>query len=87
MTATGAAVLEKEDLRRFIAEILEVSPQTLTDELDFAADLDVDSLIALEVVVLLERRYEVKLDESRLAEITCLAAVYEMMLAETAGGS
>jgi len=84
MTPTGTAVLEKEDLRRFVAEILEVGPAELTDHLEFAADLGVDSLIALEVVVLLERKYKVKLDESKLAEITCLAAVYEMMLAKLA---
>jgi acyl carrier protein len=84
MSVTGTVMLEKEDLRRFIAEILEVSPAELTDEVNFEAGLGVDSLIALEVVVLLERRYKVKFDESKLAEITCLAAVYEMMLVKLA---
>lgn len=77
--ATETAPFDKEDLRRTIAEIVEVEPAELADDTEFVADLGVDSLIALEVVVRLERKYGVKLDESKLAELTCLAAVYELM--------
>lgn len=90
MTTTGrpetvqTTPLDKEDLRRTIAEIVEVEPAELADDTEFVADLGVDSLIALEVVVRLERRYGVKLDESKLAELTCLAAVHRMMLATAA---
>jgi acyl carrier protein len=84
MAVTRTVSLDKEDLRRTVAEILEVSPEELTDDVEFVADLGVDSLIALEVVVRLERKYGMKLDESKLDEITCMAAVYEMMLAKLA---
>jgi acyl carrier protein len=72
--------LDKEELRATIAETLDVEVAELTDDADFMTDLDVDSLMALEVMVVLERRYQVKLDESMLGEITCLQKAYDLLL-------
>jgi acyl carrier protein len=77
-------LLDREELRRTVADIIDVPVDELTDDVQFVADLGVDSLIALEVVVRLERAYGVKLDESKLAEITCMAAVYDIMLTKLA---
>lgn len=83
MTST---TLDKEQLRRTIAETLDVDVAEVTDEADFTKDLDVDSLMALEVMVVLERTYKVKLEERRLKDVTCLQRAYDM-LAEKLGAA
>jgi acyl carrier protein len=73
-------ILDKEELRATIADTLDVELDELSDDAHFMEDLDVDSLMALEVMVVLERRYAVKLDESLLSEITCLQKAYDLLL-------
>jgi acyl carrier protein len=73
------AGLDRNELRGLIAEILDVDRASVTDDANFIEDLGVDSLMALEVMVVLERTYGVKLDESQLKEMTSLSAVYELL--------
>ena len=46
-----ATVLDKEELRLTVAGVLDIEAADLTDEANFTDDLEVDSLMALEVVV------------------------------------
>lgn len=71
--------IDREELRTLVAETLDLDVTEVTDEADFVTDLDVDSLMALEVMVVLERRYQVKLDEKRLAEITSLSRAQSLL--------
>jgi acyl carrier protein len=71
--------LDKEELRTVVAEVLDVDVTEVTDDARFVDDLGVDSLMALEVMVVLERRYHVELDESELAEVASLQMMYEML--------
>ena len=73
-------VLEKEELRATIADILDVEVADVTDEAHFMQDLEVDSLMALEVMVALEKKYQVKIKESQLREITCLSKAYDLLV-------
>ncbi|GAA2801222.1 hypothetical protein GCM10010505_29900 [Kitasatospora aburaviensis] len=73
------AVLDKEDLRATIAQVLDVDVAELADDTGFIADLGVDSLLALEVVVVLEKKYGVRLEESQFPRITSLAGTYEVL--------
>lgn len=73
------AVLDKEQLRATIADVLDVEVAAVTDDANFIKDLEVDSLMALEVMVVLEKRYRVKLAESELKEITCLQRAYDLL--------
>ncbi|MFC8760585.1 acyl carrier protein [Streptomyces sp. NPDC057193] len=82
MSDTTAAVLEKEDLRRTVADVLDVEEAELTDQAHFVDDLGVDSLMALEVMVVLEKKYAVKLDESELKEVVCLQKAYDLLAAK-----
>ncbi|GGS36192.1 acyl carrier protein [Actinokineospora fastidiosa] len=77
MTATA---LDKEDLRQTVADVLELDAADVTDEASFVDDLEVDSLMALEVVVVLEKKYGVRLREGELKRISCLDAAYEVMV-------
>ncbi|MFD3875219.1 acyl carrier protein [Streptomyces sp. NPDC058623] len=76
---TTPAVLELESLRRTVADVLDVEESELTDEADFVNDLGVDSLMALEVMVVLEKKYGVKLGEAELKEVTCLRKAYDLL--------
>ncbi|MEU5030365.1 acyl carrier protein [Streptomyces milbemycinicus] len=77
--ADTAAALDLEELRAFVADVLDVEEEEVTDDADFVAELGVDSLMALEVMVVLEKKYSVKLQEQEMKEITCLSSVYDLL--------
>jgi acyl carrier protein len=77
---TVTASADREELRALIAEVIEVEAAKVTDDAHFAEDLDVDSLMALEITVQIEQRYGIKIDESEVGEITSLAAAYDFIV-------
>lgn len=79
--------LDKEELRQVVADTIDQDVDAVTDTASFVDDLDVDSLMALEVVIVLERRYGVKLKEERLSEVTSLQAAYDLVTEELAAAS
>lgn len=79
MSNSPATALEMEDLRRTVAEVLDVDETSVTDDAEFIDDLGVDSLMALEVMVVLEKKYGVKLGESELREVTCLRKAHDLL--------
>ncbi|MFE0106745.1 acyl carrier protein [Streptomyces sp. NPDC059009] len=72
-------MLDKEDLRTLVAQVLDVDVDEVTDDAKFVDDLEVDSLMALEVVVVLEKKYGIKLPESELKQIVTLQSAYELL--------
>jgi acyl carrier protein len=59
----------KEELRALIAEIAE--KDEVPDEVAFK-DLGIDSMMGVEIVAAIERKYQVKIDDAELAQITTL---------------
>ncbi len=57
------------ELRRTIADILDVPVETITDTAKFVDDLGVDSLMALEIMVVLEKK-----DAIKIADRICRAS-------------
>ncbi|GGY22811.1 acyl carrier protein [Streptomyces anulatus] len=78
------AVLDKEDLRGTLARAMDVEPSAVTDDADFVRHLKVDSLLALEIVIVLEKKYGVKLHESEFGQLTCLRGTYDLLSAKLA---
>ncbi|MEV0219285.1 acyl carrier protein [Streptomyces sp. NPDC050704] len=76
---TTAAVLDKEQLRDLVADVLDLDVAEVTDDADFMEDLDVDSLMALEITVRLEKEYGVRLAEAELTSITSLRGTYDLL--------
>jgi len=72
-------VLDKEELRSIVAQVLDVDTAEITDDVRFVDDLEVDSLLALEIVVVLEKKYGVKLPESELRQIVTLQSAYDLL--------
>lgn len=59
----------KEELRELIAEIAE--KDEIPDDVSFK-DLGIDSMMGVEIVAAIERKYQVKIDDAELAEVTTL---------------
>ncbi|MGK5631054.1 acyl carrier protein [Streptomyces sp. URMC 123] len=83
---TGTA-LDLEELRALVAGALELPVEEVTDDARFKEDLEVDSLISLEIAVRLEERYGVKVDDAELAELGSFRKVGELVRAHVDGGS
>ncbi|EST38475.1 hypothetical protein N566_07205 [Streptomycetaceae bacterium MP113-05] len=73
--------LDVEELRAVVAGALELPVEEVTDEARFKEDLEVDSLISLEIAVRIEERYGVKIDESQLTEMGYFRLVRELVKA------
>lgn len=61
----------KEELRALIAEIAE--KDEIQDDVSFK-DLGIDSMMGVEIVAAIEKKYQVKIEDSELAEVTTLNA-------------
>ncbi|MEV5016067.1 acyl carrier protein [Streptomyces sp. NPDC053780] len=86
MTDTStASALDKEQLRDLVAEVLDLEVADVTDDAHFVDDLDVDSLMALEITVRLEREYGVRLAENELSAITTLQGTYDLLQGKLGG--
>ncbi len=61
----------KEELRALISEIAEMDE--IPDDTSFK-DLGIDSMMGVEIVAAIERKYQVKIDDAELAQVTTLNA-------------
>ena len=77
-----SSAVDTEDLRALISDALELPAEAVTDEARFKEDLDVDSLMALEIAVRLEKRYGVKVDDNELGDVSSLTRVRELLQAK-----
>lgn len=64
-------VLEKE-IRDIIAQVIEKDPQEVLPEARFYEDLGVDSMMALEILAAIEKKYKIAIPEEKLAELKTL---------------
>lgn len=78
MITIDAKKLENE-LRSLIAEIVEIEPKKITPEANFVEDLGMDSMMALEVLASIEKKYKLRIPEENLTKITSLNKVVEIV--------
>jgi acyl carrier protein len=62
----------EEDLRQLVAMILEVEPETIDAEANFVKDLGMDSMMALEILASIEKKYKLVIPEETLGKFTSL---------------
>ena len=72
-------MLDEAELRELCADTLDVLPESLTDDAHFIDDLQVDSLIAMELAVSIQRRYGVALSEQEIMSVQRFPDVYELL--------
>ena len=71
--------LEK-DITAIVAEVTELEESEIWEkrDADFFKDLEKDSLLALEILALIEKKFKVQIPEEKLVDITSLNATIEM---------
>jgi acyl carrier protein len=71
--------LDREEVRALVADALDVDVEDVTDTADFIDDLGVDSLMALEIMVRLEKKYGFKLAESEFKRINNFDTAFRIL--------
>jgi acyl carrier protein len=62
----------ERDIRNLIADIIEVPPEHIHGDTSFGVDLGVDSLMALEIIAGIEKKYRIQIPEERLQKVKTL---------------
>ena len=68
MEATTADHIRAE-VKKLIAEVTEREPEEISDTALFADELGVDSLMAMEVMVAVDKKYKINIPEDEFAKI------------------
>ncbi len=66
----------KEELRELICEIAEVD--ALPDDTHFK-DLGIDSMMGVEIVAAIERKYQIKIEDSELQAVSTLNSSFDLV--------
>ncbi|HZB50306.1 MAG TPA: phosphopantetheine-binding protein [Mycobacteriales bacterium] len=86
MPESGAPRFDDDDLRRTVAGVLDVDPAELTDDARFVEDLGGNSLLAFEVLVVLEEKYGVRFSRDEVESLTSLPRTRELLAAKLGVG-
>jgi len=70
----------KLEIRKLIAEIVERDEEEISDEANFVEDLGMDSMMALEILAAIEKKYKVQIPEEKLMKITNLRQTAELAI-------
>lgn len=62
----------EQDIRELVAEILESEPQEIGIDARFVKDLGMDSMMALELLAAVEKKYRIVIPEDALPKFTDL---------------
>lgn len=69
----------ESDLRELVATILEVEPDTIDEQASFVKDLGMDSMMALEILASIEKKYKIVIPEETLAKFTSLSQTVKIV--------
>lgn len=69
----------EQEVVKLIAEIAEIDADKITPEASFVEDLGMDSMMALEIMASLEKKYKIKIPESDLSKMTNLKEVMVLL--------
>ena len=73
MADAGSNINVEKDIRELVAEILEVDdPGEIDGAANFVKDLGMDSMMALEVLAGIEKKYRIVIPEDTLPKFTSL---------------
>ena len=61
-----------DEIKEIVADIIEVDEDEIDGDAIFVEKYDVDSMLALEILATIEKKYKIKIPEERLANITTL---------------
>ena len=67
------------ELRRIVADVLEVSPEEISNTSLLMEEHGADSMKAIEILALLERRYDIEIPHDEFATAKCLLDIYQVV--------
>ena len=65
-------------VRKIVADILEVEPHTIDPNAQLVEDLGMDSMMALEILAAIEKRFRIKVPEENLPKLTTLNHIIQV---------
>jgi acyl carrier protein len=68
----------EQEIRSLIAEIVEIDVDKITPDANLVEDLGMDSMMALEILASVEKKYKIKIDEEYLTKLTSLRQIVEV---------
>jgi len=77
MESTTKNNLEVE-IRSIVAEILEIDESKISPNARFVEELGMDSMMALEILASVEKKYKIKIPEEYLTKVTSLNSMIEI---------
>jgi acyl carrier protein len=69
----------EQDIRNLLAEILETDPQSIDGNASFVKDLGMDSMMALEILAGIEKKYRIVIPEETLPKFTDLNTTVKLV--------
>ncbi len=70
----GTSINVENDIRELVAEILETEPREINSSAHFVKDLGMDSMMALEILAGIEKKYRIVIPEEALPKFTDINA-------------
>ncbi|MFD4035350.1 acyl carrier protein [Streptomyces sp. NPDC058637] len=77
--------LDTSELRDMVADTLDVESSALTDDVLLIEELGVDSVVALELAVTLEQRYEIRIPEEELIKLRTFPDIRALLSRKLSG--
>lgn len=69
----------KDEIKKLVADIAEKTPEEIKDDALFSEDLGIDSMMALEIVATIEKKYKVVIPEAEIPNIRSLQNIYDLV--------
>lgn len=70
-----------KEIREIVTDVLELDDDELTETSRFKEDHDADSLLAIEILAQLEKKFKIQIPQEELTKMTHLSAVYDVVKA------
>ena len=74
----GQARNLEQEIQALIADIIEMEPGKIEPDAHLVEDLGMDSMMALEILAAMEKKYKIKIPEEELPKITTLQRAVEL---------
>lgn len=69
----------EQEIRNLITDIIEIEPSQIDLDSHLVEDLGMDSMMALEILASLEKKYHITIPEEELPRLTTLAQAIELV--------
>jgi len=69
----------KKEVKSLISKIIQIQEEDIKEDADFFKDLGIDSMMALEIIASIEKKYRITIPEEDIPKLTSLEKIYEYL--------